>query len=84
VCAAGIIVTLFDALDSTNKLAVKKSAIENAATSEAHANWSPTPISATPVPSWQITRNYRLSSQCREKVVIALAMFRGEQFSGVD
>jgi hypothetical protein len=46
-CAAGIIVVL-DARDSTKRLAVMKSASENAATNDAHANWSPTPISATP------------------------------------
>jgi hypothetical protein len=37
-CATGISTTFFDDLDSTNKLAVMKSASENAATNDAHAN----------------------------------------------
>jgi len=37
-CAAGISTTLLEDLDSTNRLAVMKSAIENAATNDAHAN----------------------------------------------
>jgi hypothetical protein len=69
-CAAGIM-TLLDARDSTKRLAVMKSASENAATNDAHANCSPTPISATPPSSMAITRKRRLRSHVREKVAIA-------------
>jgi hypothetical protein len=37
-CAAGISTVLLEDLDSTNRFAVMKSAIENAATNDAHAN----------------------------------------------
>ena len=37
---------LFDALDSTKRFAVMNSAMEKAATNDAHANWSLTPMLA--------------------------------------